>query len=668
MPGDVQKFPGSTLSVLNKPLTLTTKVTDGLYSLTMNIDYNLLLQGITEAIVILDTEGYVTYSNPAVMDITGYSLDELHNKHLTVFYPTPEDQVKAEYELGLSLKKRKFLSEGWRYKKDGTKFWSEMYLSPLYDEQKKLLGYSCIIRDVSEKKKLDVELRQSEERFRLMVEAVRDYAIFMLDTKGYIVSWNEGAKRIKGYSADEIIGKHFSTFYTSEDLDSKKPERELKIAIATGKYEEEGWRVRKDGSLFWANVVITALFNDQNKHIGFSKVTRDLTEKRESQESLRQSEERYRSLVEQVTDYGIFMLDEKGRIISWNEGAKKIKGYDEREIIGKYFSIFYPEEDVLNGKPALELKIAKAEGKYEEEGWRIRKDGSPFWANVVITAVYNNQGIHIGFSKVTRDLTERKESERALRDSYERYRLLANELRLTNTELSYANQELEQFTSIVSHDLQEPIRSIKSFLQLINIKLNKEQNEDLKVYIEKAISSADRMKQLIQNLLHYSQLGKTDLVEEDINVDELIIEAIQNVGTSAEKSNAQITVENDIKTVKGDRVQLVQLIQNLLSNALKFTDSQSPKVKITGFHENGHVKFSVTDNGIGIAETDIHKVFEIFRRLHTKKLYPGTGIGLAICKKIVERHGGRIWPESNPGKGTTFYFTLKELKEMLQPV
>jgi len=634
----------------------------------MNIDYNLLLQGITEAIVILDTEGYVTYSNPAVMDITGYSLDELHNQHLTVFYPTPEDQVKAEYELGLSLKKRKFLSEGWRYKKDGTKFWSEMYLSPLYDEQKKLLGYSCIIRDVSEKKKLDVELRQSEERFRLMVEAVRDYAIFMLDTTGYIVSWNEGAKRIKGYSADEIIGKHFSTFYTSEDLDSKKPERELKIAIATGKYEEEGWRVRKDGSLFWANVVITALFNDQNKHIGFSKVTRDLTEKRESQESLRQSEERYRSLVEQVTDYGIFMLDEKGRIISWNEGAKKIKGYDEREIIGKYFSIFYPEEDVLNGKPALELKIAKAEGKYEEEGWRIRKDGSPFWANVVITAVYNNQGIHIGFSKVTRDLTERKESERALRDSYERYRLLANELRLTNTELSYANQELEQFTSIVSHDLQEPIRSIKSFLQLINIKLNKEQNEDLKVYIEKAISSADRMKQLIQNLLHYSQLGKTDLVEEDINVDELIIEAIQNVGTSAEKSNAQITVENDIKTVKGDRVQLVQLIQNLLSNALKFTDSQSPKVKITGFHENGHVKFSVTDNGIGIAETDIHKVFEIFRRLHTKKLYPGTGIGLAICKKIVERHGGRIWPESNPGKGTTFYFTLKEQKEMLQPV
>jgi len=342
----------------------------------MVIDYNVLLQGITEAIVILDIEGYVTYANPAVIPITGYSPQELHNRHLTVLYPSPEDQVKAEYELGLSLKKGKWLSEGWRYKKDGTQFWGEMFISPLFDEQRKLLGYSCIIRDVSEKKKLDIDLRKNEERFRLMVEAVRDYAIFMLDTTGHIISWNEGAKRIKGYSADEIIGKHFSTFYTAEDLNSKKPERELKIAIATGKYEEEGWRVRKNGSVFWANVVITGLFNDQNKHIGFSKVTRDLTEKKEAAESLRQSEERYRSLVEQVTDYGIFMLDEKGRIISWNEGARKIKGYEEKEIIGKYFSIFYPEEDILNGKPALELKIAKAEGKYEEEGWRIRKDGS----------------------------------------------------------------------------------------------------------------------------------------------------------------------------------------------------------------------------------------------------------------------------------------------------
>jgi len=339
---------------------------------------NLLLQGINEAIVMLDTDGYITYSNPAVSAITGHTPEELFNNHLTFFYNSSEDSIKAEYELGLALRKGKFLSEGWRTRKDGRHYWSEMLLAPLYDENQKLFGYTCVLRDVTEKKQGEIELRQNEQRYRLMVEGVNEYAIFMLDTKGHILSWNEGAQRIKGYTANEIIGKHFSIFYTSIDLDDKKPERELKIAIATGKYEEEGWRVRKNGSVFWANVVITALFNEQNKHIGFSKVTRDLTEKKEIEENLRQSEERYRSLVEQVTDYGIFMLDEKGRIISWNEGARRIKGYEAKEVIGKYFSIFYPEEDILNGKPSHELKVARAEGKYEEEGWRIRKDGSLF--------------------------------------------------------------------------------------------------------------------------------------------------------------------------------------------------------------------------------------------------------------------------------------------------
>ncbi|MGZ3851359.1 MAG: PAS domain S-box protein [Flavisolibacter sp.] len=626
----------------------------------MNTNLNLLLQSINEAIVVLDTDGYIVYSNPAVTAATGFTISDLLNQHLAIFYPHSDDLVKAEYEIGLALKKGRLVSEGWRSKKGQEQFWAEASLAPFYDEQKKLAGYTYILRDISEKKQWEIELRQSEERFRLTVEGVRDYAIFMLDTTGNIMSWNEGAERIKGYSANEIIGKHFSTFYTSEDLEDKKPERELRIALETGKYEEEGWRVRKNGSVFWANVVITALYNEQNKHIGFSKVTRDLTEKKMHEESLKQSEERYRSLVEQVTDYGIFMLDEKGRIISWNEGARRIKGYEQRDIIGKYFSIFYPEEDILNGKPAYELKVAKAEGKYEEEGWRIKKDGTLFWASVVITAIYNSKGIHIGFSKVTRDLTERKEAEKALRESYERYRLLADELRITNTELSYANQELEQFTSIVSHDLQEPIRSIKSFLQLINIKLNEEQYENLEAYIEKAMNAADRMKQLIQNLLHYSQLSKGDLVEETMKVEDIINEAVQNVRSSIEKNNAQISIETDVQTIHGDRVQLVQLIQNLLSNALKFTDKHSPRIKVNAHHENGHVKFSISDNGIGIAENDLNKVFEIFRRLHTQKVYPGTGIGLAICKKIVDRHRGRIWPESKPGKGTTFYFTLNE--------
>jgi PAS domain S-box-containing protein len=619
----------------------------------------LLIDTIGDAILLLDKDGYIQYANPAATALTGYSADELYNLPLYKLYPSNEDSIKAEYELGIALKRGKFVVESWKRKKDNSQFWSELTLSPVF-EKEELTGYSCLLRDTSDRKKTELELRQSEERYRLMVEGVKEYAIFMLDTTGHIVSWNDGAKCLKGYNANEIIGKHFSIFYTAEDLETKKPERELKIAIATGKYEEEGWRIKKNGSLFWANIVITALFNSENKHIGFSKVTRDLTERKENDEQLRQSEERYRALVEQLNDYGIFMLDEKGRIVSWNEGAKRIHGYTADEIIGKYFSIFFPEEDLINGKPSRELKIARNEGKYEEEGWRIRKDGIRFWANVVITPVYNNDGAHIGYSKVTRDLTERKEAERALRDSYERYRQLANELKVANSGLQYANQELEQFTSIVSHDLQEPIRTIKSFLQLIDIKLSQGQYDDLQTYITKSINAANRMRELIQNLLNYSQLDKNEVVVEKMAVLDVVNEAIQNLKSAVEASRAQITIESDVEEIEGDRVQIAQVIQNLLSNALKFTHGDVPRVIIRCRNENGHVRFSITDNGIGIAEADREKVFDIFRRLHTKKDYPGTGIGLAICKKIVDRHRGRIWPESEPGKGTTFYFTLNE--------
>jgi PAS domain S-box-containing protein len=620
----------------------------------------LLIQSISEAILLLDKDGFVIYVNPATTTLTGFAESDLLYKSLATLYLDNNDSMKAEYELSLARKSKKYISEGWRNRKDGSRYWGEMTLAVIINEQQTLNGYTCVLRDVTGRKQQELELRQSEERYRLMVEGVKEYAIFLLDPTGHIVTWNEGAKRTKGYSSYEIIGKHFSIFYTAEDLEDKKPERELKIAIATGKYEEEGWRVKKNGSVFWGNIVITALFNEQNKLIGFSKVTRDLTERKENEENLRQSEERYRSLVEQVTDYGIFMLDEKGRIMSWNEGAKKIKGYKADEIIGKYFSIFYPEEDIINGKPAFELKKAIAEGKYEEEGWRLRKDGSRFWANVIITPVYNQMGILIGYSKVTRDLTERKEAERALRESFERYRVIAEELKVTNAELSYANKELEQFTSIVSHDLQEPVRTIKSFLQLMDMKLDAGQYDDLKTYINKSISAANRMRELIHNLLNYSQLSKNQVIETEVSFNELINQAIQNVKTSVDASNANITVESDVDTIYGDKVQLVQLIQNLLSNALKFTNGSTPQVKISCWEENGHIKFAISDNGIGIAEDDRYKIFEIFRRLHTKKDYPGTGIGLAICKKIVDRHGGRIWPESEPGKGTTFYFTLNE--------
>jgi PAS domain S-box-containing protein len=249
------------------------------------------------------------------------------------------------------------------------------------------------------------------EQLRLLVHGTADYAIFMLDPLGKVATWNAGAERLKGFKADEIIGQHFSKFRPQEAIDRGWPDYELKVATAEGRFEDEGWRVRKDGSQFWANVVITALRDEQGRLRGFSKVTRDLTERKEAEESLRQSEERFRHMVEGVQDYAIFMLDPHGNVATWNAGAERIKQHEAEEIIGQHFSKFYPQEPLDRGWPAHELKVAAAVGRFEDEGWRVRKDGSQFWANVVITALKDERGNLLGFSKITRDLTERKKAE-----------------------------------------------------------------------------------------------------------------------------------------------------------------------------------------------------------------------------------------------------------------
>jgi PAS domain S-box-containing protein len=269
------------------------------------------------------------------------------------------------------------------------------------------------------------------EVLHLLERNIHDYAIFMLDRAGRVISWNAGAQRIKGYSAQEIHGKHFSVFYPPEDIAMDKPGRELAVARSAGRVEDEGWRLRKDGSRFWANVVITALYDDEGLLRGFAKITRDMTERRAAEQALRESEERFRLLVQDVTDYAIFMLDPTGHVISWNAGAQRIKGYSAQEIHGKHFSVFYPREDFAAGRPEHNLETAVYEGRVEDEGWRVRKDGSRFWANVVITALYDDQRRLRGFAKVTRDMTERREAERSLSD---RRRLLARLVRAQEAE------------------------------------------------------------------------------------------------------------------------------------------------------------------------------------------------------------------------------------------
>lgn len=480
--------------------------------------------------------------------------------------------------------------------------------------------------------------------------------MIILDKDDRIIYCNNASTRITGYSLDEIKGKPLNKIFSQDSTNTLPIEEDLAECKRNGSSLSSNWRYRSNGARYWSSLKLDQMIDGS----GIICILKDLTEEKSIESELRKSEETYRLMVASVKDYAIFLIDPTGHIMTWNEGAKQTKGYSQEEIIGKHFSIFYTTEDLDDGKPARELVIATQTGKYEEEGWRVKKDGSVFWANIVLTAVYNHDKKLIGFAKVTRDLSERKASERELKESRDQYRRLTAELRKINEELSYTNRELEQFTSIVSHDLQEPVRTVKSFLQLILEKLERKEYDNFQLYLNKAIEASNRMREMIQNLLSYSQLTKEDITEKPIDVRELINRSLQNLKAAIDVANAEISIETEIDTIQGDQVQLVQLIQNLVSNALKFTNQPSPKILINCSKENDHVKFSVSDNGIGIDSSDSEKIFEIFRRLHTKKEFPGTGIGLAICKKIVDRHGGRIWPESQPGKGTTFHFTLHE--------
>jgi PAS domain S-box-containing protein len=340
--------------------------------------------------------------------------------------------------------------------------------------------------------------KTKESAVAMLVEQVRDYAIFVLDPNGRIQSWNEGARRLKGYDDHEIIGKHFSIFYTPADLESEKPQFELRIAADTGRYEDEGWRVRKDGSRFWANVIITALRDNDGTLVGFGKVTRDLTQRKLQEEGLQrllESEERFRLLVEQVKDYAIFILDARGNVVSWNQGAKRIKGYSADEIIGKHFSIFHTPEDIERDHPGQELLRAVQEGRFEEEGWRVRKDGTRIWANVVITSIWDKRGNLAGFAKVTRDLTARKMEEEALRQR---------------------TRDLESFAHTLSHDLRAPLRSISSFSQILQVEGEEVSEAERREYAGKIVKAAASMETLIEDILKYSQMTLTTITVEDV--------------------------------------------------------------------------------------------------------------------------------------------------------
>ena len=483
-----------------------------------------------------------------------------------------------------------------------------------------------------------------DSRYRLLVESITDYAIYMLDPTGHVTSWNPGAERFKGYKAAEILGAHFSQFYTPEDRDAGRPARALQSAAEAGRFEAEGWRLRKDGTRFWAHVVIDPIRRG-DELIGFAKITRDLTERREAEQALRQSEEQFRILVGGVTDYAIYMLDPTGQIISWNAGAERIKGYTPDEIIGDHFSRFYVPEEVEAGAPASALSIAREAGRFEKEGWRLRKDGTRFWAHVVIDPITGDDGEILGFAKITRDITERANAQRELEAA---------------REALYQSQKMEaigQLTGGVAHDFNNLLAAITGSLDLLRKRLPYDPRTT--PLLENAIQGAERGAILTQRMLAFAR--KQDLKLEAVDIPHLV----RGMGEFIRRSigpniNVRMLFADVLPRVETDPYQLETALLNLVVNArdalpnggeIAITADQVNVHRAQGQRQaGGFVRLRVSDNGTGMPAETAAKATEPF--FTTKGVGKGTGLGLSMVQGLAGQSGGWIEIESEVGKGS----------------
>ena len=602
------------------------------------------------AIFVLDPGGRILTWNEGAQAIKGYAADEIVGQNFSRFFPAEDrERGKPNGLLDRAARDGRVTDQGWRVRKDGELFWADVVLTAIHDEDGALRGFIKITRDLTGRRRTEMMLRQSEERLRLIVESLHDYAIFMLDPDGRIVSSNIGAKH-GGYAAEDVLQKHFSVLYSEEDRRRGHPACELERAAADGRYTEESWLVRKDGSLFWAEVVITALYDSEHRSIGFVQVTRDLTERRRAEEMLRQSEERLRLLIESVTDYAIFMLEPTGKVVTWNAGAQRIKGYSAAEVIGKHFSMFYTEEDRLRRHPDEALQRAARHGRDDEEVWLTRKDGSRFWASVVITAVHDPiMGKLRGFSKVTRDLTARRQAEHE---------------RIQRAKAEEALRLRDEFLSIAAHELKTPLTSLQLQVSGIRRALEKgpsgTRDEKLDGRMKIVSAELDRFERLINDLLDVSRAraGHFDLTPEQIELGSLVSEVVRRFGDAAGEAHSDLsTVVREPVVGHWDRLRLEHVITNLIANAIKFGAGAPIEVRV-GRPSAELASVEVCDHGIGIEASRHSEIFERFVRAVSKEHYGGFGLGLWIVHAIVDMMGGSVSVRSAPGAGSTFTVLL----------
>jgi PAS domain S-box-containing protein len=612
----------------------------------------LLIEAVRDhAIFMLDSEGFVASWNAASETMKGYRAAEIIGQHFSVFF-SAEDKSKGVPERILQESKAsgQFEGEGWRIRKDGRRFWSNSVVSAVRNEQGALIGFANITRDITERMEAQEALLESERRFRLLVQGVVDYAIYMLDANGIVINWNEGAERMKGYRPDEIIGQHFSRFYTKEDRNAGLPVRVLEVARTEGRFEAEGWRVRKDGSQFWALVVVDAIRTDNGELLGFAKITRDITERVVAQRTLQESERQLRLLIQGVVDYALYMLDPNGIVTSWNIGAERIKGYTADEVIGQHFSKFYTERDRADGLPARALYTALREGRYETEAWRVRKNGAPFWAHVVIDPIRDERGKLIGFAKITRDATERRNAQIAL-DEANKQKAQAQKM-----------DALGRLTGGVAHDFNNLLMVVSGYVQTVK-KLLAENPKGSRA--AQAIElAAQRGQALTRQLLSFAKRQPLNPVLIDLKARFAALHPMLKASVSR-GIDVLIRADDGVWAIEADASEFDLAVLNITINA---SDAMKDGGIISITAENAclraadtsqrlegeFVAITVSDAGFGIPPDILERVFDPF--FTTKQT--GNGLGLSQVHGIVHQSGGTVTIRSEIGRGThvTMYF------------